>query len=432
MSSGEEKFDEGSTREGGARDGRVVNTEDVHAPIVNTEDARAPDAFARGLLAEWRRRGWPARGERLIVAVSGGADSTALLLALEELKRAGLLCVELTAAHLNHGLRGASAEEDAKFAETLASEHGFEFVSARADVGRRVSESGDNLEQAARRARYEFLADAARRAGASAVLTGHTLDDQAETILLRLLRGSGSEGLGGMRPERSLEEGGEVSLRRPLLEWARRADTEGYCRERGVEFRADEMNEDERFARVRVRRRLLPLLETFNPRAAATLARTAGLLREESAALEGFAARLLEEARAESDNTRAESGKESSPSETASTSSDSSLSPSDVALSPSDVASSTSDASSGSSAWPLRVEVLTAAPTALRRRALRLWVGRGRGGLRRISLAHVAGVERLLAGERGGRVAELPGGARVERRKGLLTFLCKKVEKDSA
>jgi tRNA(Ile)-lysidine synthase len=364
--------------------------------------------------------------------VSGGADSTALLLALEELKRVGLLGVELTAAHLNHGLRGASAEEDAKFTETLARAHGFEFVSARADVGRRVSESGDNLEQAARRARYEFLADAARRAGASAVLTGHTLDDQAETILLRLLRGSGSEGLGGMRPERSLEEGGEVSLRRPLLEWARRADTEGYCRERGVEFRADEMNEDERFARVRVRRRLLPLLETFNPRAAATLARAAGLLREESAALEGFAARLLEEARAESDNTRHESGKESSPSETASTSSDSSLSPSDVALSPSDVASSTSDASSGSSAWPLRVEVLTAALPALRRRALRLWVARGRGGLRRISLAHVAAVERLLAGERGGRVAELPGGARVERRKGLLTFHRKKVEKDSA
>jgi tRNA(Ile)-lysidine synthase len=232
----------------------------------------------------------------VVVAVSGGADSTALLLALEELKRAGLLGVELTAAHLNHGLRGESAEEDARFAESLARAHGFEFVSARADVGRRVSESGDNLEQAARRARYEFLSEAARRVEAAAVLTGHTLDDQAETVLLRLLRGSGSEGLGGMRPERSLEEGGRVLLRRPLLEWARRADTEGYCRARGVEFRADEMNEDERFARVRVRRALLPLLETFNPRAAETIARAAGLLREESSALEGFAARLLEDA----------------------------------------------------------------------------------------------------------------------------------------
>lgn len=355
MSSGEEKF------EGGAR---------LHA-------------FARGLLAEWRRRRWPLRGERVVVAASGGADSTALLLALEELKRAGLLGVELTAAHLNHGLRGESAEADARFAETLAREHGFEFVPGRADVGARVSESGDNLEQAARRARYEFLSEAARSVEASAVLTGHTLDDQAETVLLRLLRGSGSEGLGGMRPERSLEEGGRVLLRRPLLEWARRADTEGYCRARGVEFRADEMNEDERFARVRVRRTLLPLLETFNPRASATLARAAGILREESSALEGFAARLLEDARAEVDGI---------------------------------------DASKAAEAWPLRVEVLNGAPAALRRRALRLWVARGRGGLRRITLANVAAVERLLKGERGGRVAELPGGARVERRKGLLTF----------
>jgi tRNA(Ile)-lysidine synthase len=339
---------------------------------------------------------WPARGESVVVALSGGADSTALLLALEELKRAGLLDVELTAAHLDHGLRDESAEADARFAEALAREHGFEFVSARADVGRRASETGDNLEQAARRARYEFLAEAARRAEASAVLTGHTLDDQAETVLLRLLRGSGSEGLGGMRPERGLEEGLGVVLRRPLLEWARRADTEGYCRARGVEFRADEMNEDESFARVRVRRRLLPLLETFNPRAAESLARAAGLLREESAALEGFAARLLEDA-------RAESSKSSNPTE---------------AVRPSE-------------AWPLRVEVLSAAPLALRRRALRLWVGRGRGGLRRISLAHVEAVERLLTGEKGGRMAELPSGSRVERRRGLLTFHCKKVEKSA-
>jgi tRNA(Ile)-lysidine synthase len=362
-----------------------------------------------------------------LVAVSGGADSTALLLALEELKRVGLLDVELTAAHLNHGLRGASAEEDARFAESLARSRGFEFVSERADVGRLVSESGDNLEQAARRARYEFLSEAARRAGARAVLTGHTLDDQAETVLLRLLRGSGSEGLGGMRPERKLEEGGEVSLRRPLLEWARRAETEGYCRERGVEFRADEMNEDERFSRVRVRRTLLPLLETFNPRAAESLSRAAWLLREESAALEGFAARLLEDARVEVGTkelgTKSEVGTESDAARTSSSYPDAATASHD--------SSNRIDSEATSDAWPLRVEVLNDAPRALMRRALRLWVGRGRGGLRRISLANVAAVERLLKGERGGRVAELPGGSRVERRRGLLTFHCKKVEKEA-
>jgi tRNA(Ile)-lysidine synthase len=341
----------------------------------------SPGAFARALLAEWRRRGWPTRGERVVVAVSGGADSTALLLALEELSRAGLLSLAVTAAHLDHGLRGASAEEDARFCESLARANGFDFASARADVGGLAEASGDNLEQAARRARYEFLAGAARAACAAAVLTGHTLDDQAETVLLRLLRGSGAEGLGGMRPVRALEEGGEVALRRPLLEWARRVDTEDYCGERGVEFRTDSMNEDEGFARVRVRRRLLPLLESFNPRAAEAIARAAGLLREDASTLEEFAARLLEEARAQV---------EASPDVT--------------------------------EAWPLRAEALASAPLALRRRALRLWVARGRGDLRRMSLAHLSAIERLLAGTRGGRVAELPGGARVERRRGLLLF----------
>jgi tRNA(Ile)-lysidine synthase len=213
-----------------------------------------------------------------------------------------------------------------------------------------------------------------------------------------------------MAAERRLEEGGEVLLRRPLLEWARRADTESFCRGRGVEFRADEMNEDERFARVRVRRRLLPLLETFNPRAAEALARAAELLREDSAALDALAAALLEEARAEGTTKNAgemaehkaeESGAEDRQAED--TQAEDTQAPAEVA-------------------WPLRVVVLAAALPALRRRALRLWLARGRGDLRRLSQTHLLGVERLLAGERGGRVAELPGGAGVERRRGLLLF----------
>jgi len=342
-----------------------------------------PGRFARLLLREWRQRGWPLRGERVLVAVSGGADSTALLLALEELKEKGLLGVELKAAHLDHGLRGEESAGDARWVGRVAREHGFECVVGRASL----PEARENLEQAARRARYEFLAGAARACGARAVLAAHTLDDQAETVLLRLLRGSGAEGLGGMAPERALEAGGEVRLRRPLLAWARRADTEGYCRERGVEFRADEMNRDERFARVRVRHKLLPLLESFNPRAAEALARTASLLREDSAALDELAAALLEEARAAAGTGEGEGA-----------------------------------AAKASDARPLRVEALALAGVALRRRALRLWLARARGDLRRLSSAHLLGVERLLQGERGGRVAELPGGGRVERRRGLLHF----------
>ena len=338
-------------------------------------------AFARRLLAEWRRLALPLADARLVVAVSGGADSTALLLACDELIKAGRLNLQLTVAHLDHGLRGAAGQADAEWVTRLAHELGHEAVIERAAVGAQAQATRDNLEQAARRARYEFLARAARAGGARAVLTAHTLDDQAETLLLTLVRGSGADGLGGMRAARTLDgQRPEVLLVRPLLRWARRAATADYCRARGIEVRRDALNEDERFARVRVRRQLLPLLATFNPRAVEALARTAELLRADSAALETQAAQLLESARAqaETDDTRA--------------------------------------------AWPLRVVTLRAADAAVRRRALRQWLKAGRGDLRRLTLAHVRGVERLLAGERGRRVAELPGGARVERRHGLLIF----------
>lgn len=363
--------------------------------------------FARRLLREWRRAGWPLRGESALVAVSGGADSAALLLALSELSGAGLLGVSLTAAHLDHGLRGESARDDARWVEELARTLGVGCVVGRAQVASAASARRDNLEQAARRVRYEFLASAARAAGARAVLVAHTLDDQAETVLLRLLRGSGAEGLAGMAEERVLDArggdgagGGEVLLRRPLLAWARRADTEGYCRERGIEPRADEMNEDERFARVRVRRRLLPLLETFNPRAPEALARAASLLREDSEALDALAAALLEEARA---GVHA-SGTEGAP---------------DAGV----AGAKGAGEEDLTGAWPLRAEALGTAAPAVRRRALRLWLARARGDLRRISHAHLLGVERLTRGSRGGRVAELPGGSSVELRRGLLTFL---------
>ncbi|HLM55501.1 MAG TPA: ATP-binding protein, partial [Pyrinomonadaceae bacterium] len=128
------------------------------------------NGFARRLLGEWRRRGWAVRGEGALLAVSGGADSLALMLGVEELSKAGLLGVEATVAHLDHGLRGERGVEDARWVEGRAGELGFRVVRGRASVGGR-----DNLEQAARRARYEFLAGAAREAGAASVLVAHTL-----------------------------------------------------------------------------------------------------------------------------------------------------------------------------------------------------------------------------------------------------------------
>ena len=330
-------------------------------------------SFARSLWQEWRRLTLPEKNASVVVAVSGGADSVALLRSLSELIKSKKLKVKLFVAHLDHALRKDS-KADARWVQALAKELGFECLSRRVDVKALAVKSGDNLEQAARRARYKFLARVAKEKRAAIVLTAHTMDDQAETVMLNLLRGSGMDGLSGMDPMRQLGKGSETTLARPLLRWARRGDTESYCRARQVEFRADEMNIDEKFARVRVRRQLLPQMASFNPQIVEGLARTAELLREDYAALDQAASRLLE-------------------------------------LATEDGAGS-----------PLRIDLLALAQPALRRRALRQWIGKGRGDLKRIERVHVLAVESLLFGERGGRVIELPGGPKVVRRKRYLHF----------
>jgi tRNA(Ile)-lysidine synthase len=338
--------------------------------------------FARRLLAEWKRLDLPQSAERVVVAVSGGADSTALMLALNELIVTHKLSASIVIAHLNHGLRGEAGEEDACWVTELAADLGFECVLGQTDVKAQAEEYRDNLEQAARRTRYGFLLETAKNSEARIVLTAHTLDDQAETVLLRLVRGSGAEGLSGIEAVRALDEQSNVLLARPLLNWASRAETENYCREREVAFKSDAMNEDERFARVRVRRRLIPLLKTFNPRIVEALDRTARLLREDAEALNEAAQKLLTEA-------------------------------------------SEGDPSAGAS---LRVDVLARARASLGRRALRRWIALARGDLLRLELVHLLAVEGLLKGERGGRVVLLPGGDKVSRRRGRL-YYHKKVEK---
>ena len=364
------------------------------------ERPRRLSRFAQALLAEWKRLALPVEGARVVVAVSGGADSVSLLLGLDELLKAERLELSPVVAHLDHGLRAAS-REDARWVAERARSLGYEVEIGRASVGELAEQSRDNLEQAARVARYEFLARVANGHEACAVLTAHTLDDQAETVLLRLMRGSGAEGLGGIEPVRLLEAKGSVLLARPLVNWARRAGTEEYCRARGVEWRSDEMNRDERFARVRVRHSLIPMMQSFNARVVETLARTAQLLREDAAALDISAAKLLEEARVDGSEGELWDGPEGA----------------------------RLDGSSRASAPALRVDVLAGAPSAVRRRALRRWLAERRGSLRRLEMVHLLAVERLLTGSRGGRVSELPGGASVSRRKGQLVFHAKKVEK---
>ncbi|HET6851523.1 MAG TPA: tRNA lysidine(34) synthetase TilS [Pyrinomonadaceae bacterium] len=332
------------------------------------------NSFSRMLLAEWRRLKLPVSGETIVVAVSGGADSTALLLALEELKTINKITLDICVAHLDHRLRKSSAK-DAKWVADLATKLGYRSVIGRSTVAETARATSDNLEQAAREARYAFLERTAKKVSANYVLAAHTMDDQAETILLRLMRGSAGAGLGGMEAVRPLSKKSSIKLVRPLL-WARRADTEDYCRLRKTEFLSDEMNEDQTFARVKVRKQLLPLMESFNKKVVEALSRTATLLREDGAVLFSDSGSLLQRASLEAETETP----------------------------------------------ALDVKVLSDAPPALRRRALRQWLSEARGSTRRLEMVHLSSVEKLLEGNAGGRVVELPSGGRVRRRRNRLEF----------
>ena len=329
--------------------------------------------FTRNLLTEWRKLNLPFDDATFVVAVSGGADSVSLLLALYELKKLKKLNLRFVVAHYNHDLRGEESERDEHFVKNLAGEFAFELALGKG----KIPHEG-NLEQNARVLRYEFLTDTAASLHAKAVLTAHTLNDQAETFLINLIRGSGLEGLGGMKPVRSLKS--EILLIRPLLNWAKREDTENFCRLNEVEFRYDAMNEDLAFKRVRVRKVLLPLLEDFNPKIVETLAKTASVLREEFADAE-TRRRGNAELLTESDEISLRHLKE---------------------LSKSNLYS-----------------------------VLREWLKANRGDLRNLETKHFEAIESLIFSKKSGKTVELPNRESVIKENGKLTFRQKNVENDS-
>ena len=221
-----------------------------------------------------------AENAAVVVAVSGGPDSVALLHLLHAFARGRPL--RLTVAHLDHALRRGSAT-DRRFVERLAATLELRCLSDRRDVktARRKSESP---EEAARRVRRSFLLECRRRARSSSIATGHTLDDQAETVLMRLVRGAGPSALAGMSAS------GPGPFVRPLLS-IERNDIRAYLDRKGHAYREDPTNRDLRFDRNRVRRVVLPALaESLNPRAALHLVRAAERLREDAACLDDLAA----------------------------------------------------------------------------------------------------------------------------------------------
>jgi len=228
------------------------------------------------------------RGDKVLVCVSGGADSMALLRVLLELQRH--YGVKLVVAHLDHMIRGRSSAADANFVKKCAARLGLPFIYEKSDVRKTARGSKASLEEAARETRYDFYARAAERAGANKIATGHTADDQAETVLMRLVRGAGSVGLSGIPYSRRTRRG--VVIIRPLLDVGRK-DIERYLKACRVSWRTDATNLKTAYLRNKIRHILIPLIEKkFNPRIKENLNSIAENLRDESDYLDAAAARL--------------------------------------------------------------------------------------------------------------------------------------------
>ena len=349
--------------------------------------------FVRNLLTEWRKLGLPFADETFIVAVSGGADSVSLLLALHELRKLKKLNLRFVIAHFNHDLRGAESAKDVEFVRDLTTKFNFEFVFRIQNPNSKIQNQSGNLEQNARIARYKFLTETAENLHAFGILTAHTQTDQAETFLLNLIRGSGLDGLGGMKPIRSQESRVEsresdeqsqiancksqILLVRPLLSWARREDTENFCRLNEVEFCSDPMNEDLAFKRVRIRKILLPMLQDFNPKIIETLANTASLLREDAEFLKA----TVKEAGSFSESKGQRTNDEGQP-----------------------------------------IKDLKNLFPSMRRQILRDWLKEQRGDLRTLEAKHFEAIDRLIFSRKSGKTVELPNGESIIKKDGRLKF----------
>lgn len=346
--------------------------------------------FVRKLITEWRRLDLPVKDETVVIGVSGGADSVSLLLAMDELRRRGKLDLRFVAAHFNHKLRDGASDADEQFVRELTNERKIEFA-----VGEAQMLPGGNLEQTARIARYDFLTRTAANLDAFGIATGHTVNDQAETFLMNLIRGSGPQGLCGMKAVRPIDNeplppvdgcqsdndgspdrnptlfSNSALLIRPLLNWAKRGDTEQYCHDCGVEYRYDTMNEDTAFKRVRIRKILLPLLEDFNPRIIETLAGTAALMQNVPEPDDG--------------GIRSDMPDE------------------------------------------LKLSDIKVLDRPALYQYIRSWLTKHRGTTRRLELKHMIAIERLISSTKSGRKAELPGGS-VVKTAGKLVYRENKVE----
>jgi len=232
-------------------------------------------------------------GKKLVVAVSGGPDSVCLLHILVKLQKE--LKVKLHVAHLNHQLRGAESEADANYVSDLAHQLGIPATIEGRDVKGYQAQQHLSREEAAREVRYSFLTQVAESIGADHVAVGHTIDDHIETILMHLIRGTGTRGLRGLQPYTEWKsKTGSIVVIRPLLEVSHQ-ETEDYCQSHELKPRLDASNLSLSPLRNRIRHQLLPLLKSYNPRVAEALLRTGQIASDDIDFLDKETARLRDE-----------------------------------------------------------------------------------------------------------------------------------------
>jgi tRNA(Ile)-lysidine synthase len=252
------------------------------------------DTFVEQTAAWLEPRGLLAPGTRWVLGVSGGPDSTLLLHVMHEIAHRRGLGWTLHVAHLHHGLRERDADADCDFARGLATSLGHAFHEERADLKAHLAREGGSTEEVARQKRYEFLERVALRTGSELVAIAHHADDDAETILHRVCRGTGLRGLAGMREIRAIQPGSRVRLVRPFLEQTRQS-IERMCAERDIETRTDATNASLDFTRGRIRHAILPMIrQQINPNVSEALLRLAEQARWLGTYLEDAAARTFE------------------------------------------------------------------------------------------------------------------------------------------
>lgn len=252
------------------------------------------DSFLDQLRAWLEGRGLLAENARWVIGVSGGPDSTLLLHAMHALTQRDDLGWKLFPAHFHHGLRGEEADADEAFAAQLAAELNLAFESERTDIRAQVERDGGSTEEVARRNRYEFLERVALKTGSEQVAVAHHADDNAETVLHRICRGTGLRGLAGISDVRPIQPGSHIRVVRPLLQH-RRATIELLCRERGLRMRIDSTNRSPEFTRGRIRHAVMPtLIEQLNPNVVEALLRLSEHARWLGSYLEDAAERTFD------------------------------------------------------------------------------------------------------------------------------------------